>query len=146
MAENDIPIFFAHQQDPDANAMAAFPARDWEAFTAHWSRILADETVATKTIVFDGRVAGNIVAFARYGKREIGYWIGKEYWGKGIATRALTEFLGHEKARPLHARVATQNLASIRVLEKCGFTAYGREKAFDDALGEEIEELLLELA
>jgi RimJ/RimL family protein N-acetyltransferase len=145
VTESDIPIFFVHQRDPAANEMAAFPARDRDAFTAHWKKILADETVATKTILFEGQVAGNLVSFERYGKREVGYWIGREYWGKGIATTALEEFLGRLETRPLHARVAKDNVASIRVLEKCGFIVSGQEKGFDDALGEELEEVLLEL-
>jgi RimJ/RimL family protein N-acetyltransferase len=143
--ESDIPIFFVHQQEPDANEMAAFPARDRDAFTSHWNKILADKTVAKKTILFDGQVAGNVVSFERYGKREVGYWIGREYWGKGIATKALQEFLGHVETRPLRARVAKHNVASIRVLEKCGFTVSGHEKGFDDSLGEELEEVLMEL-
>lgn len=145
MTESDIPIFFAQQLDPDAIAMAAFPARDREVFAAHWNKILADVTVATQTIISDGNVAGNVVSFERYGKREVGYWIGKEFWGKGIATKALAAFLDHVKTRPIHARVAKKNPASIRVLEKCGFTVYGHEKSFDDAFGGELEEVLLEL-
>src|SRR5512139_695928 len=85
----DLPIFFEQQLDPVANQMAAFPARDREAFMAHWTKILADETNILKTILFDGEVAGNIVSWEHPdegGKREVGYWLGREYWGKGIAT------------------------------------------------------------
>src|SRR5215218_9325330 len=52
------------------------------------------------------------------GEREVTYWIGRSYWGKGIATDALTAFLAVERSRPLHARVASDNVASRRVLEK----------------------------
>jgi RimJ/RimL family protein N-acetyltransferase len=76
----------------------------------------------------------------RSGQREVGYWIGSEYWGKGIATRALAAFLEHDRTRPLHARVAKHNVASVRVLEKCGFTVIG-EGTGDDG----VEELVLEL-
>ena len=116
MTEADLPVLFEQQMDPEANRMAAFPARDREAFTAHWKKVLADAAVAKKTILFDGRVAGNIVSFQQLGRPLVGYWIGKEYWGRGIATRALSEFLNHVTARPLHARVAKHNRASIRVL------------------------------
>ncbi len=125
--------------------MAAFPARDRDAFMAHWTKILGDETVIKKTILFAGNVAGNVVSFEWFGEREVGYWIGKEYWGRGVATKALSEFLGHVKARPLYARVAKHNIASIRVLEKCGFTISSEDKGSTNAPGEEVEELLLEL-
>ena len=143
VTEDDLPIFFEHQLDPDANRMAAFPARDRNAFMAHWTKILGDETITKKTILFDGHVAGNVVSFEQFGKPQVGYWIGKEYWGKGVATQALSEFLGHVKARPLYARVAKHNIASIRVLEKCGFTFFGEDKGFSNAGGEEVEEFIL---
>jgi RimJ/RimL family protein N-acetyltransferase len=141
VVETDIPVLFEHQRDPEAARMAAFPARDREAFTAHWQKILANDEVK-KTILFDGQVAGNIVIFERGGKRLVGYWIGREFWGQGLATRALAELLTEVAERPLHAYVATSNLGSIRVLEKCGFTLEGHETEFDDRLGEEIEEAL----
>lgn len=145
VVETDIPIFFEHQRDPEATRMALFPARDREAFTAHWQKILANDDVTKKTILFEGEVAGNILVFDRDGKRLVGYWIGREFWGKGLATRALAELLTEETERPLHAYVATSNLGSIRVLEKCGFTLSGRETEFDEALGEEVEEALFVL-
>ena len=124
---SDLPIFFEQQLDPVANQMAAFPARDREAFMTHWTKILADETNILKTILFDGQVAGNIVSWLHSGEREVGYWLGREYWGKGIATWALSAFLDHVKTHPLYAHVAKHNRASIRVLEKCGFTITSEE-------------------
>lgn len=149
LVNDDLPIFFEQQLDQEANYMAAFTAKDptnREAFTAHWDRILADETVILKTILFDGQVAGSVSSYEEEGKPEVTYWLGKEYWGKGIATRALKEFLTHySKARPISARVAKDNLGSRRVLEKCGFTVIGESKGFANARGQEIEELLLVL-
>jgi RimJ/RimL family protein N-acetyltransferase len=127
VAESDLPVFFVQQLDPEATRMAAFPARDRKTFMAHWHRIMADETVMTKTILFDGHVAGNVVSFVRSGEREVGYWIDKKYWGKGVATQALTLFLGNVETRPLYAHVARHNIASIRVLQKCGFRISGEE-------------------
>jgi RimJ/RimL family protein N-acetyltransferase len=49
------------------------------------------------------------------------------------------------RARPIYARVAKDNVASLRVLEKCGFTITGQAKGFANARGEEIEEWILEL-
>jgi RimJ/RimL family protein N-acetyltransferase len=143
--ESDLPIFYEHQIDPDAARMAAFPSRDREAFMAHWAKIMADETVTLKTVLLDGQVAGNMVCFAQSGEREVGYWLGKEYWGKGIATRALKEFLGLIQMRPLFAHVAKHNIGSKRVLEKCGFAAYGESKGFPDSSGAQVEELVLKL-
>jgi RimJ/RimL family protein N-acetyltransferase len=141
----DLPTFFAHQLDPDANQMAAFAARDRDTFMAHWTKILADETIIKQTILVEGQVAGNIVSFEQSGEREVGYWIGKEYWGKGVATQALSAFLGHVKTRPLYAHVAKHNIASIRVLEKCGFTIVGEDKACSNTGGEEVAEFILKL-
>jgi RimJ/RimL family protein N-acetyltransferase len=93
---------------------------------AHWTKILADGSVAKKTVVFRGEVAGNVVAFDRGGKRLVGYWIGTKHWGRGIASRALEGLLDHVAERPLYAFVATHNIASRRVLEKCGFTEVRR--------------------
>ena len=143
--EDDLPIFFEDQLDPDAIQMAAFPARDRNAFMAHWAKILGDDTIAKKTILFDGLVAGNIVSFEHSGKQEVGYWLGKEYWGKGLATRALAEFLDHVTTRPLYAHVAKHNIASIRVLEKCGFTISGEDKEFSSADGQVVEGYILML-
>ncbi len=146
--EDDLPTFFEQQLDPTANHMAAFTTKDpsdRDAFAAHWTRILADDTITIKTILFDGRVAGHVAQFERLGKPEVTYWIGREYWGKGVATRALSEFLVDVKARPLYARAAKDNVASIRVLEKCGFTITDYERGFANARGEEIEEAILTL-
>ncbi|MQA74441.1 MAG: GNAT family N-acetyltransferase [Solirubrobacterales bacterium] len=146
VAEADLPVFFEQQRDPEANRMAAFPARDWDAFIAHWAdRVLDDESVIKRTIVLDGEVAGNVVSFERSGTRLVGYWIGREYWGRGVATRALSAFLGHDRARPLRAHVATTNRGSIRVLEKCGFTVAGEERGSSAAGDDEVDEVILEL-
>ena len=113
----------------------------------HWHRILTDETTINQTILFNGQVAGSVSSYEEEGRPEVTYWLGKEYWGKGIATSALTEFLTHHnQTRPIYARVAKDNLGSRRVLEKCGFRIIGESKGFANARGQEIEEFLLELA
>src|SRR3954452_8445912 len=94
IAESDLSVFFENERDPEGRYMAAFTPKDPDdraAFDAHWARILADETTTNRTIVVDGRVAGSIASFEWQGKPEIGYWLGKEYWGKGIATQALRQ-------------------------------------------------------
>ena len=125
--ESDLPVFFEHQRDPDACRMAGFPSRDRDHFMAHWANIMADESVLIRTILYDGQVAGNVVSFVQAGQREVGYWIGKDHWGRGIATRALSAFLEQVTERPLYAHVVKRNRASLRVLEKCGFSICGEE-------------------
>jgi RimJ/RimL family protein N-acetyltransferase len=119
---DDLPIFFEHQRDPVALAMVVFRSRDKAEFDEHWAKILADEAVLKKTIVADGQIAGNIASFVRDGKREVGYWIDRTLWGRGIVSEALSAFLCLEQRRPLYAGVAPHNIASMRVLQKCGFT------------------------
>jgi RimJ/RimL family protein N-acetyltransferase len=140
VAETDLPVFYEYECDPQAAAMAAFPPRERDAFMAHWARTLANDSALTWTIVCDGEVAGSIGCWEDGGRRLIGYWLGREFWGRGLATLALTELVGLVEARPLYAYVVSTNLASIRVLEKCGFGEVGSH-AGDDG----IEELLLAL-
>jgi RimJ/RimL family protein N-acetyltransferase len=143
--ESDLPIFYEQQLDPEATQMANFPSRNRDAFMAHWTRIMADESVQLRTILFHGEVAGNIVCFEQLGEREVGYWLGKEYWGKGITTKALEEFLKEIKIRPLYAHVAKHNIGSRRVLEKCGFTIAGEDRFFSEIFGKNLEEYILTL-
>jgi len=123
--EDDLPILFEHQRDPEANAMAAFPPRDRDAFMAHWRKILSDPNLLARTIELDGAVAGNIGSFDLDGRREVGYWIDRALWGRGVASRALAALLREETIRPLFAGVAPHNAGSMRVLEKCGFSRTG---------------------
>ncbi|MGH2480012.1 MAG: GNAT family N-acetyltransferase [Ktedonobacteraceae bacterium] len=146
---SDLPIFFDQQLDPEANRMAAFTTRnpeDRDAFMAHWSRILGNETGTIQTILFNGQVAGSVSSYQDEDERlEVSYWIGKSYWGKGVASRALAAFLVYIKVRPLYARAAKDNPGSLRVLEKCGFVRIGEGSGFSNARGEEVEEFLLQL-
>ena len=111
--------------------MAAWNPRDWAACAAHWQRILANPNVLTLTIVIDETVAGYVAAFDREKQREVCYWIGTEFWGRGVASAALGALLAAEPTRPLRAHVAESNKASVRVLEKHGFRAESRENADD---------------
>ncbi len=126
----DLETLFIHQADPEAARMAAFPSRDREAFFAHWkANILGNPAAHNRTILLDGTVAGNIGAWtdAKTRERLFCYWVGREFWGRGIASAAVRQFLKLESARPLVAQVASHNLGSIRVLEKAGFTRVGAE-------------------
>ena len=126
--DSDLAIFYEHQREPEANRMAAFPSRDRDLFMAHWSKIRKDESNILKTILCNGQVAGNMLSFIMDGKREVGYWIGREYWGRCLATKALKMFLEVENTRPLYGVVAKHNIGSRRVLEKCGFEIQNRNE------------------
>ena len=157
---DDLPLFFEHQRDPIAVAMVAFNSRDRAAFDQHWAKLLADDSCLKKTIIVasavsaenhvasavsaenhvmsavsaENQVAGNIGSWTSEGKREVGYWIDRAFWGRGVATEALSAFLCLEQTRPLYAGVAKHNVASIRVLQKCGFKlSHSVEEASNDA-------------
>ena len=145
VSPEDVGVFYEHQLDPDASALAAFASRAAEEHFAHWrSNVLGDETSIARTIEYEGAVAGNVVSWLDGSKRLVGYWIGKSFWGKGIATAALRAFLDEIPERPLHALVAAHNVGSIRVLEKCGFAVV---RHFEGTGGAEsdVEEFLMKL-
>ena len=128
VTEADLPLFLADQLDPESARMAAFESREEPAFTAHWLKLLADDAVVARTIELDGETVGHVESFPYGSGREVGYWIMKAHWGRGITSQALAQFLAsHELRRPLTALVARHNRGSQRVLEKCGFVQTGDE-------------------
>src|SRR5258705_13130113 len=66
--ETDLLIFYEQQLDPEAIEMSAFPSRNQDAFMAHWGKIIVDDSVLIKTVLFNGIVAGNIVCFEQLGE------------------------------------------------------------------------------
>ncbi|NEC26639.1 GNAT family N-acetyltransferase [Streptomyces sp. SID8111] len=146
--DSDLPVFFRQMNDPEALHMAAFTPEDpadREAFEAHWARIRASEQVVVRTVLGDGDVLGSAAVYGEPGEREVTYWIDRAYWGKGIATAALRALLAEVDERPLFARVAADNAASLRVLRTCGFEMSARATGYAPARGAEIEELVLTL-
>lgn len=115
---DDLPLLHECEADPVSNALAGVKPRDRDAFIAHWERIAADTAVIPRVILADAVVAGSIACFERDGEAFVGYWIRREFWGLGIATRAMGLLLREARRRPLHARVSAGNAASIRVLER----------------------------
>ncbi len=136
--ESDLTTFFEHQRDAEAAAMAAFPSREWDAFLFHWRHnILGNPGALTRTVVAEGDVAGYVGSWEQNGRRLVAYWMGREFWGRGLASAAVGEFLrDHERHRPIHAYVAQHNAASIRVLEKCGFVRVGGTEPGPDGIVE----------
>lgn len=144
----DLDILFQFQLDPDAVYMAAFTPKDpgdKEAYISKYTRLLNDPTINNQTILLDGAVAGSIAKFIMEDEAGITYWIDKQYWGRGGAAAALTQFLNVETTRPLHARAAFDNIGSQRVLEKCGFVKTGEDKGFANARQAETKELIYQL-
>jgi RimJ/RimL family protein N-acetyltransferase len=147
--DDDLDVLFEHWTDAESNRMAAFTVadpHDREAFAERWARLRSDAGVIARTIDLDGVVAGSISSWSNEGVREVAYWLGREHWGKGLATRALTEFLSEvETERPVRAATALDNVGSRRVLEKCGFTRIGEGRAFANGRGVEVDEVLFRL-
>ncbi|MFG2308765.1 GNAT family N-acetyltransferase [Streptomyces sp. NPDC048566] len=145
----DLPVFFAQMKEPEGLRMAAFTSEDPsdpDLFRAHWERVRRNPAGIVRTVVDDrGRVLGHAAVFGPPEEREVTYWIGERYWGRGVATAALRALLLIEASRPVHARAAADNLASIRVLTACGFVVSGRARGFANARGAEIDEVLLTL-
>jgi RimJ/RimL family protein N-acetyltransferase len=126
----DLPILFEHQRDPVAAEMAAFPSRDWDAYLEWDARVRVDPSALRRTIIAGGEVVGGIGVWGEH-EREIGYWIDRASWGKGIATAAVAAMVSEVQERPLTAHVAEHNAGSMRVLERNGFVEVGREREDD---------------
>jgi RimJ/RimL family protein N-acetyltransferase len=141
--QRDLDAFFEQQADPESSAMAGVPSRDREAFDAQWERILAVDENVVRTIDVDGEAVGNVLSWPSDGRRYVGYRVAREFWGRGLATAALREFVAELPERPLYALVSITNVGSIRVLQKCGFVEIGPA---DDKLADEgVPGLLYEL-
>ncbi len=122
----DLDTLYEFQLDPESNRMAAVVPRTREVFLARWQETLNDPAAMGRAIVADAVLVGSIGCFPQdmpWGEKAyaVGYGVGREYWGRGIATRALALLLGEVTMRPMYARAARENLGSLRVLERCGF-------------------------
>jgi RimJ/RimL family protein N-acetyltransferase len=125
VSDADLPFLFAIQEDPVSNHMADVGPRDAEAFAAHWAKIRADAASITRVIDADGVPAGLVLSFERGGVRELGYWIDRSQWGRGIASAAVAAFLPLDTHRPLVAKVLKDNFGSLHVAERNGFVRTG---------------------
>jgi RimJ/RimL family protein N-acetyltransferase len=145
---SDLENFFEHQLDPEAKRMAAFVCDDpthRAAFDAHWKKNLNSPGIMQRTIVSEEQFAGHIACFPDGENLEVTFWLGRQFWGRGIATRALERMLHLVAVRPIFARAAADNTGSLRVLEKSGFKIIGKNKDFANGRGEDTEEFILRL-
>jgi RimJ/RimL family protein N-acetyltransferase len=150
VAEADLDVLFEQQRDPEANAMAAFGATDPNdrvAFQARWDRIRANPGNVARVILVDGAVAGTISRWRDEGldAPEVTYWLGREFWGRGLATEALRAFLAELPDRRLYGRASATNPGSMRVLEKCGFTPLCVDRGVSASDGRTVDEVILRL-
>jgi RimJ/RimL family protein N-acetyltransferase len=144
----DLDALFDHMRDPEAVRMAAFTAEnpdDRRAFDAHMARVRSSPDITLRAITCDGQLVGSVSSFPSGDQTEVTYWIDRPAWGRGIATQALELLLKLVPSRPLHARAASDNIASLRVLEKAGFSVIGTENSFANARNRNIEETILRL-
>ena len=142
----DLDALFDQMRDPESVAMAAFTAvdpADRDAFDAHMARVRNAPGTTNRVITCDGQFIGSIASFPSGDETEVTYWIDRSAWGRGIASRALELLLELVPVRPLHARAASDNIASLRVLRKAGFEIVGTEISYASARKCEIEETIL---
>lgn len=147
--KEDLLAFYEFQLDPEANFMAAFTAKNSfnkSAYIEKYSNFLFDPSIRMCTIRLNEIIVGSISKFVMFDENEITYWIDKSFWGKGIATVALREFLKVELSRPIYGRTAFDNLGSQKVLLSNGFEKIGTDKGFANGRGEEIEEFIYMLS
>lgn len=129
----DVPELFRQQSDPESNTLAGVKPRSREAFEAKWQSILADPTVTPRAIIdSNGELVGSINCFMLDGQPAVGYWIAREHWNKGYATRGLALLLQEVTTRPLYARIDANNKASMKVLQRCGFVVTHHQKGPED--------------
>lgn len=146
---SDLDYLFEFQLDKEGGYLAAFMPKnhdDKSAYLAKYTKLLDDPTVNNQTIMVGDTIAGSIAKFVIEGDAEITYWIDRQFWNQGIATKALKDFLAFETTRPLFGRVAFDNFGSQKVLEKSGFVKIGADKGFASARQAEIEEFIYRLA
>ena len=145
LEDDDLDAVFEQMRDPESVRMAAFTSADPDdrvAFDARMERLRSSAEVLFRVIEAGGDVVGTIGAFGAPGETELTYWIDRRYWGQGVASAALAALLGELTVRPLHARTASDNVGSIRVLEKHGFRAVGTDRGFAAGRDEGVDETI----
>lgn len=144
----DLLSLFEHQTDVQANEMAAFGSKDFHdqaAFNSRWHKILENPEIVCRSVMADTLIAGYVAHFEQLNKPSISYWIGKSFWGRGVATESVRQFLRLVVVRPLYARVALSNLGSVKVLTKNGFRQMATENSYSEARGALVEEAIYSL-
>jgi RimJ/RimL family protein N-acetyltransferase len=145
---SDLDALFRQTSDPESVRMAAFTPEapdDRRRFDEHMAMVMDSREGTLRAITWKGDVVGSIASFVLDGRTEVTYWVDRAVWHRGIASRALALFLEVVSTRPLHARAASDNVGSLRVLDRAGFRVIGTEVAFARARAADIEETILRL-
>lgn len=148
LKKRDADAVFAMMREPEGVRMAAFTTEDPDdrtSFDEWMSRHRASPDVEMYVITEDGDFVGTAGAFTIDSDREVTYWVRRAQWGRGIATEALRILVSREPVRPLFARAAAANLASIAVLTKVGFTEVSRDTAYAPGVAADVEEIVFVL-
>ncbi|MCP4380868.1 MAG: GNAT family N-acetyltransferase [Hyphomicrobiales bacterium] len=118
---------------------------DAEAFRSAASAAMALGLDLPLTIALDGELIGGIGLTDIRGGCDFGYWLGRDYWGKGYASEAGRAFLDHAfenyDTAIIRSGVFIGNDASLRVQEKLGFEVVGRRMVHCLARGRVIEHI-----
>jgi len=144
----DLETLFVFQADEESNRVAAFNSpdpKDKSAYMKKWTKIVANPAINMQTIFVDDILAGSVIHFDLGDETNISYWIDRQHWGRGIASKAVQQFLGTTGKKVLFGRVAFDNIGSQKVLERNGFVRIGAERGFANGRGEEIEEFVYKL-
>jgi RimJ/RimL family protein N-acetyltransferase len=146
VADADLDALFDQMRDPESVWMAAFTPADPDdrtAFDAHMAKVRSSPDITLHAITCDGQLVGSVASFVFDGETDITYWIDRAAWGRGIASRALELLMDLVPIRPLYARAASDNVASLKVLQKSDFKIIGTENSFAPGRKSEIEETIL---
>ena len=148
VGDSDLDALFDQMRNPESVWMAAFTSKDpndREAFDRHMAKVRTSPDNTLCAVTSDGYLVGSVASFVVEGDTEVTYWIDRAFWGQGIASRALALLLDMVAVRPLHARAASDNAGSLKVLQKAGFTIIDTEVSYANARHAEIEETILRL-
>ncbi|PKM94886.1 MAG: GNAT family N-acetyltransferase [Firmicutes bacterium HGW-Firmicutes-1] len=137
--DKDSITYYANNKKIADNLRNVFPNPYTEEHALFYIRMCLNESTpqkCVKAIVVDGKAVGSIGIFIKddvYCKSaELGYWLGEEFWGKGIMTEAIKEICNYAFAKydivRIFAEPFAENQGSRRVLEKAGFELEGISK------------------
>lgn len=146
VADADLDALFDQMRDPESVWMAAFTPDnpdDRSAFDAHMADVRSSPDITLRAVTCDGQLTGSIASYVLEGQTEVTYWVDRAAWGRGIASQALELLMSLVPVRPLYARVASDNVGSLKVLQKSGFKIIGTETSFAPGRKSQIEEAIL---
>ena len=150
-SDRDAIVRHANNRNVWINLRDRFPHPYTVNDARRWLEMVVGQKQATNfAIDVAGEAVGGIGFTVQYDvarrSGEIGYWLGEEFWGRGIATEALIAVTDHAFSNydvcRLYAHVFDWNRASARVLEKAGYEFEGRMKQSVTKDGQTIDQLM----